>query len=274
MYQPKLSVVIPVHTHREGLFRCINSIMEQIKSRGENEIDLEVVDHSGSAVPRPTPCLWMQVAPTNNMAEDWNRAVRLSDGEWVHLMHDDDEVKPGFYNYILYVLNSINLDMVAVATGFECKHTDGRYANNPYPDAKAIPWSNPFQPIAVVFRRTAFNILKGFDTLPILKHVCDWEFFMRLYRIGKWKVIPKTLVTHHMGGPSETESCSLAEFHRSVRYCIEHRVEPVYQALAAVNYGGRCRDELKQFPSDALKHEYEEYNRLLDKLESQERNNA
>ena len=41
---------------------------------------------------------------TNGLAGIWNRCIERARGEWVHILHQDDIVLPGFY--IVFVMAS------------------------------------------------------------------------------------------------------------------------------------------------------------------------
>jgi glycosyltransferase involved in cell wall biosynthesis len=101
--KPFWSVVIPSYNRSGYLERALTSVLSQGESAGEMQI--EVVDDASTA--DDPEMLVRRLAgdqvsffrqPSNvGAAANWNTGIDRSRGEWVHILHSDDIVFPGFY---------------------------------------------------------------------------------------------------------------------------------------------------------------------------------
>jgi len=102
--RPFWSVMIPVYNpplpYLEETLRCV---LDQ--EAGADQMQIEVID---DASPNGAPTEFIrQLAgervtvhcePRNlGLAGIWNRCIERARGEWVHILHQDDLVFPGFY---------------------------------------------------------------------------------------------------------------------------------------------------------------------------------
>lgn len=98
---PLFSVVIPVHDRARYFRQCLDSILGQAPPDGEilvcddasTTVDFETLvrDLAGDRV--------RYIRRDHNLGqwENVNQALRESRGQWIHVLHDDDFVLPGFY---------------------------------------------------------------------------------------------------------------------------------------------------------------------------------
>jgi glycosyltransferase involved in cell wall biosynthesis len=181
----KWSVVIPVFRRRPWLDRAILSAKmsggEMIVADFGSYQDVEIFKRVITLAPH----YGLRKTPT--MAGDWNAALRLATGDYVHLLHDDDYVLPGFYESCERELAFAD----AVATGYRNETESGvvtfrqDYRNVWLPEA--FEHSNPLQVCAVAARREVFG---PFDEDPQMWYVIDWDAWRR---IKNWRVVPECL---------------------------------------------------------------------------------
>src|SRR4051794_25496330 len=97
------SVAIPTYNPDEKYLR---HVLGSVVSQMEKVSEVRVVDDASPAVdvsalisklfPNEVEC---EVSKVNRrLAGNWNRCIELARGEWIHILHQDDSVKPGFYN--------------------------------------------------------------------------------------------------------------------------------------------------------------------------------
>jgi glycosyltransferase involved in cell wall biosynthesis len=105
--RPFWSVMIPTYKARGNyLEETLKSVLQQ--DPGPGQMQIEVVDDcspDGAPVELVRRVAGDRVAvhqePANNgLAGIWNRCMERARGEWVHILHQDDVVLPGFYDHL------------------------------------------------------------------------------------------------------------------------------------------------------------------------------
>jgi glycosyltransferase involved in cell wall biosynthesis len=101
--RPFWSVMIPTYNRATYLERTLMSVLSQ--DPGPEEMQIEVVDDA-STEGDPEAVVWRVgggrvsfVRQPHNLGlvANWNSCIERSVGEWVHVLHSDDVVFPGFY---------------------------------------------------------------------------------------------------------------------------------------------------------------------------------
>jgi glycosyltransferase involved in cell wall biosynthesis len=105
--QPFWSVIIPTYKARaDYLEETLKSVLQQ--DPGPAQMQIEVVDDcspDGAPVELVRRIAGDRVAvhresANNGLAGIWNRCIERARGEWVHILHQDDVVLPGFYDHL------------------------------------------------------------------------------------------------------------------------------------------------------------------------------
>jgi glycosyltransferase involved in cell wall biosynthesis len=118
---------------------------------------------------------------------NWNAGVSLSRGQWIHLLHDDDYILPGFYARLQQSLEECSDSIGAAFTGYENINDQGEvvFCQQLYGEKgiaqdwlQRIGITNLLNMPAVVIRRSAYERLGGYH--PELIYTSDWEFYKRL----------------------------------------------------------------------------------------------
>jgi hypothetical protein len=149
----------------------------------------------------------------------FNTCVERAVGTWVHVLHGDDLVFPGFYEAYRRHIEEHPCSM-AVAQSFvvderdeylgvspRLPHLDG-YLLHP-PEVLAV--HHPVNAVAVVARRDAYERVGGFR--PGLVHANDWDMWTRLARCGPVGCVPGA----HAGYRNHPASDSV-RLQQSLRY--------------------------------------------------------
>ena len=190
---PFWSVMIPVYNRTSYLERTLRSVLCQ--DPGAAEMQIEVVDDastegdSESLVRRVCGDRVSFVRQPRNVGgvANWNSCVERSLGKWVHILHSDDVVFPGFYARLRAALE-VNEDVGAAF----CRHM-GIDENDHWtwtevleaPTAgiltgfvEKIGVSQRIQCPSIVVRRDVYETLRGFR--PELSYAADWEMWIRI----------------------------------------------------------------------------------------------
>ncbi|EKD09492.1 glycosyltransferase [Limnospira platensis] len=198
--RPLWSIMIPTYNGDTYLEETLNSILEQDLDPQTTEI--EVVDDCSTAgdteaivktVGRGRVKFYRQ--PHNlGLVENWNACINRSRGHWVHILHQDDRVLPGFYRQIQQVFEAFP----EVGAVF-CRHyyidNSGKFKllSNLEQENPGI-LNNWLERIAVrqeiqfpsiVVRRSVYEHLGGF--YPPVGYAADWEMWKRIasyYPVG------------------------------------------------------------------------------------------
>lgn len=200
---PFWSVLIPAYNPKpEHLTQAIQSVLAALPAGASAEI--EVIDDASTAVDvaaiaRAAGGDRVRVRRNDRnlgLLENWNYAISLARGQWVHLLHQDDFVLPGFYQALQGALERPEAGLLGAAF---CRHyhVDGAGAVVYQSDLErptagildnwvaTIGRSQRVQFPAIVVRRSVYETLGGFDLRA--KSAADWEMWVRIAaRYGVW----------------------------------------------------------------------------------------
>ena len=162
------------------------------------------------------------------MAQNWNRAIELSGGEWVKFVFQDDLLTPACVGTMLRAANESGRSMVACRRHFVFDETvteafrttfldyvgahdlgrimggDADLSAEQFADiAVAAPRGNWVgEPTAVMFRRSLVAQVGLFD--PALRQLTDWDMWLRLASRGGIAYLDDPLVSFRLHGSSVT----------------------------------------------------------------------
>jgi glycosyltransferase involved in cell wall biosynthesis len=192
--RPFWSVMIPTYNARSNyLGETLKSVLQQ--DPGPGQMQIEVVDDcspDGAPVELVRRVAGDRVAvhrePANNgLAGIWNRCIERARGEWVHILHQDDVVLPGFYDH-LYRGIRCNPDVGMAFCRFAISDANGHWKElGPLESStpgvldgwlERVATGCRVQCPAVVVRRATYERLGGFraDLISVL----DIEMWVRI----------------------------------------------------------------------------------------------
>ncbi|KAF3888907.1 MULTISPECIES: tetratricopeptide repeat protein [Nostocales] len=234
--RPFWSVVIPVYNRIDYLLESLASVLMQWQ--GEEEMEILVMDNGS------TPPLFEMVNslgrgviryyrnPENlGVITNHNIGIALSRGRWIHVLHDDDCVLPGFYSRLQQNLEACPDSVGAAFTGFENINDKGQaiFTQQVYGEYRGIvhqDWlqkigvSNPLNMPAVVIRRDAHERLGGFS--PQLTYTPDWELYKRIASFYDWWYEPGILARYREHSNNITTNLLLTQNQgKDIRHAIE-----------------------------------------------------
>ena len=214
--RPFWSVMIPAYEPSAFLERTLQSVLGQ--DPGPDRMQVAVVDDRSPTV--DVDALVDRLAPGRvevyknpenlGLAGNWNAAIRHARGHWVHLLHQDDLVLPGFYDRLARADGDDEVGMAFCQTAaFE---SEGewmyisileRHGAGPIDNwrRKILRGQRLFCPAAVV-RRSIYESVGGFR--PDLKFVLDWEMWARIAGVRSAWFEPSVLVCYRVHEQSET----------------------------------------------------------------------
>lgn len=263
--------MIPTYDGSAYLEKTLGSVLSQ--DPGAEVMQVEVVDDaspSGSPEPLVRRVCGDRVSvvrQTQNVGgvANWNSSIAKSIGEWVHILHQDDVVLPGFYARFKNALEGRE----DIGAAF-CRHTgideyDGLIWTSeleaPTPGIlngfiKKIGVSQRIQTPSIVVRRSVYEQLGGYR--PEMTFAADWEMWIRIAAHYPIWYEPEILAAYRNHSSSWTSACvRSAETILAERRCIAI-VRPLLPAASAENIA-RKAEELASlraidFAYDAFSH--------------------
>ena len=205
--RPFWSVMIPTYNRTEYLGRAITSVLEQ--APGADEMQIEVIDNAspdydveefvreigGDRV------RFHRHQANVGLVSNWNACVQRAHGYWVHILHDDDMVRPDFYHHYrrwIEAQTAVSEESKARELGLVFSRSiaideddEWRYITaGPRSIERAGVWhdglfnllsENPSDFLrcpSIVVARRAYETVGGFDEKAIYTH--DWQMWLRI----------------------------------------------------------------------------------------------
>ena len=217
--RPLLSVMIPVFNGASYLRETLRSVLSQ--DQGVGEMEIEVLDNCSTEddpeavvreLARPGRVGFHRHERNIGAIPNFNECVRRAKGEWVHVLHADDVVQPGFYAAVRRAIaENSQIDAVACRVLFidelgawigmsalearERGVLDAGFVGRQLREQR-------IQFVGMVVRRSAYEELGGFRTE--LRHCTDWDMWNRVAIYKKIHYEPGFLACYrvHSGNDS------------------------------------------------------------------------
>lgn len=214
---PFWSVMIPTYNPGAYLAQTIESVLSQYP--GPEEMQIEVIDDCSTQI--DVEEFVKRIAGDKasvhrqrsraGLSGNWNTCIDRAQGKWVHILHQDDLILPGFYNHLR---NGIAREP-SIGAAF-CRHVymdaDGQWQYLSYIERSApgvlLNWQRRIfveqriQTPSIVVRRDVYGELGGFN--PELIYALDWDMWKRVAaRYAIWYE-PQPLACYRLHPLSET----------------------------------------------------------------------
>ena len=219
---PLWSVMIPAYNpRREHLEQALRSVLAEDSE--PQRMQIEVVDDCSPNVDVAAlvkEIAGERVAYSRNeanlgLAGSWNRCGERSKGVWVHILHQDDYVLPGFYERLeaaaaahpevsLLTARCVLVDERGASRG-ETERLAGLESGGR--EVSEYLYRNPFRCPGVVVRRAFYESHGGFRT--DLSFTLDWELWIRAIALEGGVALPAVLAAYRSS--DENASARLAE---------------------------------------------------------------
>lgn len=236
--QPFWSVMVPIYNCREDYLReTLGSVLRQ--DPGPEEMQIEVLDNC-STVGDPEAVVQEMGGgrisfhrQTHNLgiAGNFNACIERARGQWVHILHGDDTVRPDYYKR---ARAGITAHPEAAAALSRMIYTDGDgqwmgvselESRVPGVLDEGFTWrqltEQRIQFVAMVVRRSTYEELGGFRAS--LPHCMDWDMWKRVVLSKPIIYAPEPLACYrvHDGMDSSrliATGANVAEERRSIEY--------------------------------------------------------
>ena len=216
--RPFWSVMIPSYNADGMLEETLRSVLDQ--DPGADQMQVAVVDDASPGADRAAEIVdrlgggrveFHRAAENLGLAGNWNRCIVLARGRWVHLLHQDDLIAPGFYER----LGAAAAEWPDLAAAF-CRHRiideRGRELRVSAPErdeAGALDgWLTDMatgqrvQCPAIAVARSTYEQVGGFRF--DLRYSLDWEMWARAASAGPVWYEPAILASYREHVANET----------------------------------------------------------------------
>jgi glycosyltransferase involved in cell wall biosynthesis len=214
---PFWSVMIPAYNpRRDYLEQALNSVLSQ--ALGPDRMQIEVVDDCSDnpdVASMVRSIAGDRVAFSRNpsnlgLAGCWNACIERSKGTWVHLLHQDDYVLPGFYAHLESLAHANTEVALIAARSFQVTEdgviegVTGRILGLEHggKDARELYYESPVRCPGIIVRRDFYERHGGFRS--DLKFTLDYEMWTRAISTSGGLATPEVLAAYRYASGNET----------------------------------------------------------------------
>jgi glycosyltransferase involved in cell wall biosynthesis len=209
--------MIPTYNPRaDYLEETLKSVLQQ--DPGPDQMQIEVVDDcsnddTASEVTRRVGAgrvTFHAESQNRGLANNWNRCIERARGHWVHILHQDDFVLPGFYDVLRE--GAERSDTGAIFCRYAAANSKGQWIRISELHRESaglledwhasITVQQLIQCPAIAVRRDVYEQLGGF--LPHLHYVPDWEMWQRVASQFSFWFEPSILACYRVHADSAT----------------------------------------------------------------------
>lgn len=210
--------MIPAYEPGPFLVEALRGILAQ--DPGQSVMQIAIVDDASPTVDvaalvaavAPAGRIEIHRNPTNlGLAGNWNRGITLARGEFVHLLHQDDLILPGFYERLLHGFagdSQVGMAFSRHAFIDETGQWTRRSHRERWRRGMLARWlgriseRQRIQCPAAIVRRSVYERLGGFRS--DLTYALDWEMWVRIAAAYRVWYEPQILACYRRHGLSET----------------------------------------------------------------------
>lgn len=209
--RPVWSVMIPTFNPKNFIFESLESVLSQFP--GKEKMQIEIVDDCSDKVniPKLIGDLGKGIISYHRLPKNvghsfnFTEALRRSKGRYIHILHDDDLVKPGFYKKFEEIFETYP-DIGAAYCRQEYIDDEGKFLFNSEPDREntgilenaliKLAERQRVQYCAMVVKRSTYEKTGGF----IRKNISceDWEMWVRIASMFKIAYEPEILAAYRI----------------------------------------------------------------------------
>jgi GT2 family glycosyltransferase len=209
--------MIPTYEPGPFLVEALRGILAQ--DPGQAAMQIAIVDDASPTVDvaalvaaAPAGRIEIHRNPTNlGLAGNWNRGIELARGEFVHLLHQDDLILPGFYEHLLRGFAAgAQVGMAFSRHAFidDAGHWTRRSHRERWRRGTLGHWlarisqRQRIQCPSAIVRRSVYEQLGGFRS--DLTYALDWEMWVRIAAANAVWYEPQVLACYRRHRGSET----------------------------------------------------------------------
>jgi GT2 family glycosyltransferase len=221
--QPTWSVMVPTYRPGALLRETLLSVRASLDA-ARVDAQIEIVDDASPGMDVEAlvrswaiPGVEVHRRPANGgLGTCWNTCIERARGELIHILHQDDLVKPGFYERMTHAAtDNPQAGMIFCRTEFlepsgsridEAEQLREGLIEGDWLDR--ISRGQRLQCPSVVMRRATYGRVGGFA--PELRYVVDWEMWVRVAAACPVAYVPEPLAVYRIHEGAETRQIKAA----------------------------------------------------------------
>ncbi|MEA5541942.1 glycosyltransferase [Limnoraphis robusta Tam1] len=220
LQRPLFSVMIPTFNKIKYLEQTLKSVLEQAFTPEEMQIEV-INDHPDATIQSELEAIVNRVSnrvkfyrhPEQNIGQTaiFNLCLQRAQGYWIHLLHDDDFVLPGFYQSFRTAIEQNQKIGAAFCRHFYVDENNRQrslsFLERETPGLlenwlEKIATSQRIQPSSIVVKRSTYERLGGF--CKEAGSAADWEMWKRIAAYFPIWYEPKALACYRLHSTSWT----------------------------------------------------------------------
>ncbi|MDA8440112.1 MAG: glycosyltransferase [Propionibacterium sp.] len=236
---PRWSVVIPAHNCADLLVPCLQGVLGQLAHRGDAEIvvvDDGSTDDPASVVQRLGAGRVRLVRNETALGAvpNFNRCLHEARGEYIHLLHGDDVVLPGFYEAMDEALADPGVSAAFCRTQHIDQNGTPLAVTRSYVPGGGV-WTDALHKLAssnrvaapsIVVKASTYASVGGFD--EALPHAADWDMWARAATAGDVHFVDRVLAQYRVHPGNDTSKRLRTGANMEERYrAMEHMLSRV-----------------------------------------------
>lgn len=236
--QLRWSVVIPAHNCADLLVPCLQGVLGQLAHRDDAEIIVvdDGSDDDPASVVRRLGAGRVRLVRNEKAlgaVPNFNRCLREARGDYVHLLHGDDIVLPGFYEAMDEALADPGVAAAFCRTQHIDQHGTPIAVTRSYvpgggiwPDAlRRLASSNRVAAPSIVVKASTYAAVGGFD--ESLPHAADWDMWARAATAGAVYAVDRVLAQYRVHPGNDTSKrmrtgANMEERYRAMEHVLGH----------------------------------------------------
>ena len=223
---PLVSVVMPTYNHAKFIGKGIRSVLGQ----SYKNLELVIVDNysednteevvSSFADKR---IRYLKFRNHGIIAASRNYGIKSSRGEYVAFLDSDDmwhhcKLEKQLPYFCDKEIVGIATDAIGITdTPFSYQGHRGR-SKKGYVDYDyySILNNNPISTSSVIVRRDVFSAVGEFDENPDFRFIEDWELWLRMARVGKFRILGEQLLSYRVFSDTTRDRVNVAKRKRRI----------------------------------------------------------
>lgn len=220
--RPFWSVMIPAYNNAEYLVKTLNSVLGQ--DPGPDTMQIAVIDDCSTEgdpeaavrdIGKGRVDFFRQ--PENVGAPaNFTTCIRRARGQWVHILHSDDEVLPHFYLKYREIIETYDCSMVLGRSIFIDEDNFWRSISRPLQKKEGLldnaqfilSIGNDARTPSVVVARKAYEIVGGYHEKLI--HCADWDMWAKVAAHGPVCYVPQPYTLYREHPASDTTKLAMS----------------------------------------------------------------
>ena len=215
--RPFWSVMIPTYNGEKYLEPVLNSVLSQAPSAEEMEIivvdDCSTHSEIESIVKKigQNRVQFYRQPQNLGLIQNWNDCINRAKGKWIHLLHQDDLVLPGFYRQMQALLEKEPTAGAAFCRHYHIDEQGKQQLLSTLEQETSGILSNWLERIAImqriqfasmVVKRSVYETLGGFSEKS--GSAADWEMWKRISTYYPIAYEPQPLACYRLHSTSQT----------------------------------------------------------------------